>query len=43
MNALEQFKYLYLDKTGNNWDERKLAGKKANKFYPLEMDYGEVN
>ncbi len=39
--AIESFKEVYLDKTGNDWDERKTAGKKPNKFYPLEMDYGD--
>jgi hypothetical protein len=25
----------------NEWRDRKHAGKKMNKFYPLEMDYGD--
>ena len=40
-DAIQEFKALYLDKTGNEWDDRKTATKKANKFYPLDMDYGE--
>ena len=40
-DAIAEFKFLYLDKTGNEWDERKTSSKKANKFYPLEIDYGE--
>ncbi len=40
--AIANFKEYYLEKTGNNWEERKTAGKKPNKFCTLEMDYGEV-
>lgn len=39
--ALEEFYSQYLEKTGNEWSERKVSGKKPNRFYPLEMDYGE--
>ena len=39
--ALEEFYEVYLKQTGNNWKDRKIEGKKPNKFYPLEMDYGE--
>lgn len=39
--ALSHFESLYLDKTGNNWEDRKFASKVPGKFYPLEMDYGE--
>lgn len=41
-DAVSEFCHLYLDKTGNEWDSRKYASKKPNKFYPLEMDYGNV-
>lgn len=41
-DAIHQFRYLYEDKTGNSWDNRKNFDKKANKFFPLELDYGEV-
>ena len=42
-DALSEFTSVYLDKTGNDWEDRKFATKKANKFFPLEMDYGEVS
>ena len=40
-DAVVDFHEVYLDKTGNSWDERKENRKNANKFYPLEMDYGD--
>lgn len=39
--ALIEFYEVYLKQTGNEWAYRKTASKKPNKFYPLEMDYGE--
>lgn len=39
--ALKEFFEQYLDKTGNEWNDRKTSGKKPNRFYPLEMDFGE--
>ncbi|CAF0920722.1 unnamed protein product [Brachionus calyciflorus] len=39
-DVINDFCALYLDKTGNTWDSRKYATKQPNKFYPLEMDYG---
>uniref|UniRef100_A0A182YTW7 Poly [ADP-ribose] polymerase n=1 Tax=Biomphalaria glabrata TaxID=6526 RepID=A0A182YTW7_BIOGL len=39
--ALEKFKELYIDKTGNEWENRKTFLKMPNKFYPLEIDYGQ--
>ncbi len=39
--AIEKFKAQYLDKTGNEWENRKHETKKPNKFYELEMDYGD--
>jgi len=38
--AIEEFCEQYLDKTGNRWDDRKVSCKHANKYYPLEIDYG---
>jgi predicted DNA-binding WGR domain protein len=38
--AAEEFCRLYLEKTGNEWDERRFATKHPMKFYPLELDYG---
>jgi len=32
---------LYADKTGNSWLDRKNFVKHPNKFYPLEIDYGQ--
>ena len=40
-HALEEFYQQYLDKTGNQWSDRKVSVKKPNRFYPLEMDYGD--
>ena len=39
-NAVEEFKRLYGEKTGNDWEDRKNFVKHPNKFYPLEIDYG---
>ena len=41
-SAIKKFKELYLDKTGNKWEYRKHFQKKPNKYYPLEIDYGQV-
>ena len=35
------FQNVYFDKTGNNWQDRKSFQKKQNKFFQLEVDYGE--
>jgi poly [ADP-ribose] polymerase len=40
-DAIGQFHTFYKDKTGNEWHLRKSSSKIANKFYPLEMDYGD--
>ncbi|CAL1526877.1 unnamed protein product [Lymnaea stagnalis] len=40
-SAIATFKELYLDKTGNEWENRKNFQKFPNKFYPLEIDYGQ--
>ena len=44
-DAIGAFCDLYQEKTGNNWSMRRSATKQANKFFPIEMDYGdnEVN
>ena len=41
-DVIEQFQLLYQDKTGNDWHSRKTSTKIANKFYPLDMDYGVI-
>ncbi|XP_021365761.1 poly [ADP-ribose] polymerase 1-like isoform X2 [Mizuhopecten yessoensis] len=38
INAMQS---LYLEKTGNQWDDRKNFVKQANRFYPLDIDYGQ--
>ena len=38
-SAKAQFKELFLEKTGNSWDDRKQFVKIPNKFFPLEIDY----
>lgn len=40
---LEAFKQLYAEKTGNEWENRKDFKKFPNKFYPLDIDYGQVS
>ncbi|KAI0222771.1 Poly [ADP-ribose] polymerase 1 [Lamellibrachia satsuma] len=39
-NAIEAFKDLYADKTGNLWKDRAHFQKYPKKFYPLDIDYG---
>uniref|UniRef100_A0A3Q3ILG7 Poly [ADP-ribose] polymerase n=1 Tax=Monopterus albus TaxID=43700 RepID=A0A3Q3ILG7_MONAL len=39
-SALKNFLTLYREKTGNNWGSSNFA-KLPNKFYPLEIDYGQ--
>ncbi|CAF3786663.1 unnamed protein product [Rotaria sordida] len=38
--AIKAFETLFLDKTGNKWSDRGTFKKFPNKFYPLEIDYG---
>src|SRR5205807_470954 len=40
--ACEQFKALFLDKTGNDWEAHRRGAfeKKPGKFFPVEVDYG---
>ena len=40
-DAINQFHFLFLDKTGNEWNERSNFQKLPNKHYPLEIDYGQ--
>lgn len=40
-SVIEKFKELYAEKTGNLWEDRKDFKKIQNKFYPLEIDYGD--
>ena len=42
-NALEQFKTLYADKTGNLWEDRENFEKFPNKFYPVDVDFADVS
>ena len=37
------FEELYESKTGNIWGNIKNFVKHPNKFYPLEIDYGQVS
>ena len=41
--ALREFEFLYEEKTGNRWKNRKDFKKVAGKFYPLDIDLGENN
>ncbi|KAF5405982.1 Poly [ADP-ribose] polymerase [Paragonimus heterotremus] len=40
--ARHAFEDLYLEKTGNEWKDRKNFQKKPNKFYEMELDYADV-
>ncbi|KAK7474692.1 hypothetical protein BaRGS_00034057 [Batillaria attramentaria] len=40
-SVIQKFKELYLDKTGNEWENRDNFKKHPNKFFPLEIDYGQ--
>jgi len=40
VNAVKAFHSLYCEKTGNDWENRANFTKVQNKFYPLDIDYG---
>ncbi|CAF0764637.1 unnamed protein product [Rotaria sordida] len=40
-DAINAYHAIFLDKTGNNWLDRKNFQKLPNKHYPLEIDYGQ--
>lgn len=42
-SAIDQFKALYAEKTNNEWEKRDNFKKYPNKFYPLDIDYGQVS
>lgn len=42
-SVIASFKALFAEKTGNQWEDRKDFKKINNKFYPLEIDYGDVS
>ena len=42
-NAIEHFKNLYAEKTGNEWENRKNFVKYPKKFFPVDIDYGAVS
>jgi hypothetical protein len=42
-DAIEEFKQVYFDKTGNEWVDRRSFRKRPNKFYPLELDFGNTD
>ncbi|KAK4418372.1 Poly [ADP-ribose] polymerase 1 [Sesamum alatum] len=42
-DAIQEFKRLFLDKTGNSWEaweDKKDFHKQPGRFYPLDIDYG---
>lgn len=41
-SAMDNFLAVYKEKTGNNWGASNFT-KYPNKFYPLEIDYGQVH
>jgi poly [ADP-ribose] polymerase len=40
-DAINAFCELFLEKTGNQWNEKGNFQKLPNKHYPLEIDYGQ--
>lgn len=40
-SAMDNFLTVYKEKTGNDWSSSNFT-KYPNKFYPLEIDYGQV-
>lgn len=41
-DAIQEFVSTYEEKTGNLWSKRKKFEKLPGRFYPLDIDYGEV-
>jgi len=41
--AVRDFEFLYEEKTGNRWKNRKDFKKVAGRFFPLDIDMGENN
>ena len=39
--AKSHFQYLYQDKTGNRWKDRKNFQKLPGKFFPMDLDLGQ--
>lgn len=39
-SAVDSFKALFEEKTGNSWQNRNAFIKFPNRFYPLDIDYG---
>ena len=42
MNAERHFKFLYEEKTGNTWEGRSNFQKVSGRFFPVDLDYGQV-
>ena len=42
-DTAKAFKQLYAEKTNNEWVNRDSFVKYPNKFFPLEIDYGDVS
>jgi poly [ADP-ribose] polymerase len=40
--CIDRFEQLYAEKSGNCWSDRKKFVKRPGKFFPIELDYGEV-
>lgn len=41
-NAIQEFKDLFCEKTGNNWDDRKYFKKRPGKMGMVDTDYSEL-
>jgi len=42
-DAIADFEAVYLDKTGNEWEDRDSFKKKPGKFFPIEIDYSGLD
>jgi poly [ADP-ribose] polymerase len=42
-DALQHFENIYEEKTGNMWSNRKNFEKVPDRFFPIELDYTQVN
>ncbi|KAJ9595723.1 hypothetical protein L9F63_013086 [Diploptera punctata] len=41
ISAIQHFRRLYEDKTGNMWEDRKNFQKVPGRFFPVDLDYGQ--
>lgn len=41
IEAIKAFEKIFLNKTGNDWNDREHFQKQPNKLYPLDIDFGD--